>query len=161
MSSLTRWGSDSPSEMTRRRALLAAAGLATAALVPGRAAAETPVGFDELYSKEGVLGLELSPKLKSLDGQAVAMRGYMAPPLKPEADFFVLTRQPVSLCPFCDSDASWPDDIVVIRLHGEAALTRPGEMVEVRGRLELGSKTDERTGFVSLVRIVDARYRTV
>ena len=85
------------------------------------------------------------------------MRGYMAPPLKPEADFFVMTKEPVSLCPFCQSDADWPLDIVVVYLQEGTALTSNLEPIEVAGTLEVGSKTDPRTGFVSLLRIVDAR----
>jgi len=94
-------------------------------------------------------------------GQVVAMRGYMAPPLKPEATFFVLTAQPVSLCPFCQSDADWPQDIVVVYLkHGGTVSFRPSsEPVEVWGVLELGSKLDSTTGFVSQVRLVDATTR--
>ena len=30
-----------------------------------------------------------------------------------QGDFFVLTRSPVALCPFCDSDKDWPADIIV------------------------------------------------
>ena len=80
----------------------------------------------------------------------------MAPPLKPEMNFFVLTRAPVALCPFCNSDADWPTDIVVVYPRDGAHLAHDGLPVAVSGVLELGSKTDPRTGFVSLVRIVDA-----
>jgi hypothetical protein len=80
----------------------------------------------------------------------------MAPPLKPTLSFFVLTRIPMSICPFCSSDAGWPYDIVAVRLdrmkNPVTALPfdRP---IRVEGRLELGSETDPETGFVSLVRI--------
>ena len=36
----------------------------------------------------------------------------MAPPLKAEAAFLILTKEPVSLCPFCNSDQDWPDSII-------------------------------------------------
>jgi hypothetical protein len=119
---------------------------------------EPTLGFDELYASRGVLGHKLSDKVRTLNGERIAMRGYMAPPLKPEADFFVLTREPVSVCPFCSSDADWPDDIVVVFLKRTASFVQQGRPIEVIGTLEVGSKTDSVTGFVSLLRIVDGRY---
>ena len=75
----------------------------------GTAKAATPeLSFDELYSGGGVLGLQFSDKVEGLSGQRVIIKGFMAPPLKAEAAFFVLTREPVALCPFCQSDADWP-----------------------------------------------------
>ena len=38
----------------------------------------------------------------------------MAPPLKAEADFFVLTKMPMAVCPFCNTAVDWPDDIVAV-----------------------------------------------
>jgi hypothetical protein len=115
--------------------------------------------FSDLYASMGVLGLHFSDKVLTLAGRPIAMRGYMAPPLKPEADFFVLTREPVALCPFCQTDADWPADIVVVYLREGVTLTSNTERIEVVGTLEVGSKTDRKTGFVSLLRIVDARVR--
>jgi len=81
----------------------------------------------------------------------------MAPPLKPEAKFFVLTRRPVALCPFCQSDADWPSDIVVVITRREVRAWTASERLEIEGSLELGSKVDAQTGFVSQVRLADAR----
>lgn len=36
--------------------------------------------------------------------------------LTAESDFFVLTRYPMSVCPFCSNAADWPVDIVLVRL---------------------------------------------
>lgn len=130
-----------------------------AAAVPSTAADPARLSFSELYKAVGVLGLKLSDKVVSLTGKPVALRGYMAPPLKPEADFFVLTKEPVSLCPFCQSDADWPQDIVVVLLRKGTALTANTEPIDVSGLLEVGFKTDPKTGFVSLLRVVDARLR--
>jgi len=125
------------------------------------AQAEEParIAFAELYASIGVLGLQFSDKVKGLAGRPVAMRGFMAPPLKPEADFFVLTREPVSLCPFCQTDADWPTDILVVYMRDGVRLTTNTDRIEVTGVLEVGSKTDRKTGFVSLLRIVDGRWR--
>ena len=85
----------------------------------------------------------------------------MAPPLKPEADFLVMTREPVSLCPFCNSDQDWPDNIIVVYLSKNQEFVQPNRPIVVTGRLELGSFTDKETGFVSLVRLVDATFEVV
>ena len=113
----------------------------------------TPLEFQEMYSNASALGLELSPKLKSLDGKKVRMSGFMAPPLKPTLNFFVLTKVPMSICPFCSTDADWPDDIVLVKLAQPVTALPFDRPIVVTGRLELGQQTDSETGFVSLVRI--------
>src|SRR5713226_3676451 len=77
-----------------------------------------------MYKASGVLGLEMSDKLVALNGKPVEITGFMTPPLKAEAGFFVLTREPVSLCPFCNSDADWPSDIIVVYLRDGVRYTR-------------------------------------
>lgn len=146
----------------RRRALLATAG--SAALLCPFGAARGALGadrlkFDEMYKPGGILGLEMSDKLKSLHGKAVQMVGYMAPPLKADAGFFVLTREPMSLCPFCSSDVDWPSDIVVVYLRDGVRFVQTAHPILVSGMLELGSKLDQRTGFVSQVRLMAADYQ--
>jgi hypothetical protein len=113
----------------------------------------TPLAFGEMYGGVSALGLEFSAKLKALEGQRVVMTGFMAPPLKPTLSFFVLTQVPMAVCPFCSTDADWPSDIVVVKL-AEAVTALPYDRpVKVTGTLELGSRFDSETGFVSLVRI--------
>jgi hypothetical protein len=136
-------------------ALLAVLFLVAATL--GAGAAEN-LTFTEMYVK-GVLGFSFSPRLKSLAGRSVQVTGFMAPPLRAEGPFFVLTRAPVSLCPFCNTDADWPMDILVIYLRAEETFIQRNRPLLVTGRLELGSYTDPDTGFVSQVRLVDAAYR--
>ena len=125
-------------------------------------AADLPqLAFPEMYSGVSVLGLTFSDKLKSLAGKRVRMQGFMAPPLKADAHFFVLTESPVSLCPFCSTDADWPDNIVVVFLSDKQEFVQANRLIEVVGTLEVGSRMDEETGFVSLVRIVNARFEGV
>ena len=149
----------------RRVWLRHAAGLAAGAAAgfPLLAAADGAAGlaFNEIYRSEGILGLELSAKSKALSGKPVRMLGYMAPPLKADAHFFVLTRAPVALCPFCNSDADWPSDIVVVYPRDRVGWAQDGLPVAVTGTLELGSRVDPQTGFVSLVRVADAVVVTV
>ena len=126
----------------------------------GTAKAATPkLSFDELYSGGGVLGLQFSDKVKGLSGQRVTIKGFMAPPLKAEAAFFVLTREPVALCPFCQSDADWPDNILVVYLSSSQSFVQNNTTIQVEGVLKSGSHRDPYTGFISQLRLRDARFR--
>ena len=146
----------SPRLSLSRRGVLAAAGLA----LVGPAGAEAPeLQFDALYKSFGVRGLVFSDQVTSLAGSEVRILGYMAPPLKAESNFFVLTREPLTLCPFCQSDAEWPIDIMVVYLRRVAPLLDGGTRVLVRGRLDVGSWTYPETGFVSQLRLVAATVR--
>lgn len=124
---------------------------------------ESPVKltFDEFYDGYNVrTGLALSDKLLSLDGQEVVIEGYMAPPLKAELDWFVLTRIRLSYCPFCSTAADWPDDIALIYLDGD--VIRPTEKpLRLQGRLEVGPAVDPETGMVSIVRIYATQLETL
>ena len=94
----------------------------------------------------------------SFEGRHVVIRGFMAPPLKADADFFVLTREPVALCPFCQSDSDWPDNIMVVYLSEKQRFVQNNAVIEVEGDLEIGSWTDEHTGFVSQLRLRNATF---
>jgi len=146
------------------RATRTAAGLVTAALLTLAATAggaET-LRFLDLYEGSGPLGLKFSEAATRLTGRPVVMRGFLAPPLKAEATFFVLSSRPVSVCPFCQSDSDWPIDIVVVYPDTGASVFRSGSaQVEVSGRLELGSQRDPDTGFVSQVRLTHATVRFI
>lgn len=114
-----------------------------------------PVGitFDEFYAGFDMRkGLTLSDKLMSLDGVEVVMEGYMAPPLKPELDWFVLTRIRLEVCPFCSSGADWPMDIAVVYVE-DGTVVATQAPVRIQGRMEVGTAVDPETGMVSLVRI--------
>ena len=113
----------------------------------------TEISFEELYSSVSSRGVVLSDKLKQNEGSSVAMVGFMAPPLTPTINFFVLTREPMSICPFCGSDADWPTDIVVVKLSEPVKALPFDSPIKVTGILELGTEVDGETGFVSLVRI--------
>jgi hypothetical protein len=145
----------------RRRSFLTIAGVGIASLCLRKVRPAQALRFEEMYKASGVLGLEMSDKLVALNGKPVEILGFMAPPLKPEAEFFVMTREPVSLCPFCNSDADWPSDIIVVYLRDGVRYTQTNRAITVSGTLEIGSKLDAKTGFVSLVRLIDADYRSL
>ncbi len=146
--------------LTRRRMLSALATLPALSLTRPAIASET-LGFGELYKSFGVLGLEFSDKVKRLNGADVTVKGFMAPPLKAEANFFVLTEIPMSLCPFCSSDADWPDNILVVYLAEKQTFVQYNAPIEAHGVLEYGPWTDPETGFRSQLRLREAAFDTV
>lgn len=136
----------------KRRTFLAGM-LATLPMILSPRAYAEPLKFSELYGRVTVRGVEFSSKLKELNGKAVEMKGYMAPPLKPKLDFFVLTKQPLATCPFCTTAADWPPDIVLVIMPAGKELDPSIHPLQIKGRLEVGIKRDEETGFISLIRI--------
>lgn len=137
--------------LTRRSftTLIAAAG----ALARPSAAAER-IRIRDLYAR----GAEFSPEALALADKTVELPGFMAPPLKPDASFFVLTKLPMAVCPFCDSELSWPNDIVLVRLARDQDWVDFNQPILATGTLSLGTEIDQETGFVSRVRLVDAAY---
>ena len=119
------------------------------------------ITFNEIYATTGIISLRLGEKAKDLAGQPVVIKGYMAPPLVDEGDFFVMTRSPVVTCPFCEFGSSWPDDIVLTQLEMPSGFVEPFQAIEVAGVLDLGAKHDVRTGALRLVRLVDASWRII
>ena len=78
-------------------------------------AAEERLRIRDLYAERA----EFSARANELSGKPVEVQGFMAPPLKADAAFFVLTKLPMAVCPFCDSELDWPNDIVLVRLRRE------------------------------------------
>ncbi len=110
--------------------------------------------FSEFYAGSGAgPDLQLSDKLKSVDGRRVQIVGYMAPPLKPDLDFFVLTRIRLVTCPFCSTSEEWPQDIILVTLPAGKTVQQIEEPLNLVGRLEIGEKVDPQTGFLSLLRL--------
>lgn len=116
------------------------------------------LGFRDIYATVGAIGLRLGAGLPVLAGRPVRIRGYMAPPVAAVDNFFVLTRSPVTTCPFCDPGAQWPDDVVLALLESDSRFVDPSCAIEVAGELDIGRKVDPRTGATRLVRLVGARW---
>lgn len=112
--------------------------------------------FSDMYSGASSEGLVFSDTLNSLNGSEVTMTGFMAPPLKPSINFFVLTETPMAVCPFCSTDADWPYNMVVVYVNGSVDALPYDQEVTVTGTLDLGSYMNGDTGFVSQVRLLDA-----
>lgn len=137
--------------INRRAFLFAAAGFLAA---PGRAAGTDALKMRTLYNKD----LSFSDLALAQQGKPITVAGYMAPPLKAETNFFVLTSRPLAVCPFCESEADWPDDILAVYGEDVISVVPFNYPIVVTGILELGTRTDENLGFVSRVRLVDARF---
>ena len=121
---------------------------------PSAAADRIRIRIRDLYGH----GAAFSDQALALNEQRVQIQGFMAPPLKPDADFFVLTKLPMAVCPFCDSELDWPNDIVLVRLRGRQDWVDFNQPIVVTGTLALGTEIDAATGFVSRVRLVDANF---
>ena len=137
-----------------RRCMLGMIVAAGAPARPSAAADRIRIRIRDLYGR----GAAFSDQALALDEQQVQIQGFMAPPLKPDVDFFVLTKLPMAVCPFCDSELDWPNDIVLVRLRGRQAWVDFNQPIVVTGTLALGTEIDGATGFVSRVRLVDASF---
>ncbi|SIT12868.1 hypothetical protein [Paracoccus saliphilus] len=135
----------------QRRNFLALA-LAAPTLTTRAFADEPQVRLRELYNKD----MSFTEFATSNEGKRVAIEGFMAPPLKAESNFYVLTNRPMAVCPFCSSEAEWPNDILAVYAQRIVDVIPFNVKIVTRGTLELGTHTDPELGFVSRVRIVDA-----
>lgn len=116
-------------------------------------AAEEPIKLRHLYDRKAI-----SELAKSSVGKRISVDGYMAPPLKAESRFFVLTRRPMSVCPFCETEAEWPNDILAVYTKRIVDVVPYNVKIVASGVLELGAYKDPETGFLSMVRLSDASY---
>ena len=139
--------------MLSRRVFLASA-LALPSVVRAADVPEKPIKLREFYNKDRSFS-DLAERLK---GERVTVTGFMAPPLKADSNFFVLTKSPMSVCPFCESETEWPENILAIYTKRRVKVISYNVRIEVDGVLELGTFTDPDTGFVSRVRLADASY---
>lgn len=118
-------------------------------------AAEPPlIRFRDMYGP----GMVLANSFTARQGKNVEIQGFMAPPLKPDASFFILTKMPMAVCPFCDNEADWPEDVILVKLDTPFEILRFNRRITVQGKLSLGVEVDQETGFVSRVRLLHATF---
>ena len=138
--------------MNRRQALALATGLlATPSVLR---AGTAPIKIRDLYTKDRTM----SDLALSLVDTRTTFEGFMAPPLKADSRFFVMTKMPMSVCPFCETSAEWPDTILAVYTKRVVDVVPFNVGIETRGVLEIGEYRDPDTGFVSMVRLADATY---
>ncbi|WP_373354199.1 hypothetical protein [Pseudoroseicyclus sp. CXY001] len=142
--------------MNRRRFLSTSAAAAAAVAARPALAAEA-ILLRDLYNRD----MTFTELALSLEGREVTLEGYMAPPLKADSTFFVLTRRPLTVCPFCETEAEWPDDIAAIHTRRIYDVQPFNVKLLTTGILELGPETEPDTGFVSRLRLTEARFDRV
>jgi hypothetical protein len=137
--------------MNRRQALCFIPALA---LVPALARAGAPIKMRDLYNKD----LSFSDLALANAGRRISVAGFMAPPLKAESRFFVLTKMPMAVCPFCEPGTPWPDDLLAVYAKRTVDVVPFNVPIVVEGVLDLGDQVDPEFGFYSKVRLIDASY---
>jgi hypothetical protein len=131
---------------------LAAFGLGEAKAAPAR------VALEEIHREPEMPGVEYSSKARKLSGQRIRVEGFLAPHAGGRAaPFLVLASQPMGGCPHCLGALDLPGDSLVAYFGAMPGLAETGIPVAIEGVLDLGSRTDAQTGFVSTVRLFDAR----
>ncbi|MBS1302013.1 hypothetical protein [Loktanella sp. SALINAS62] len=137
-----------------RRSLLSLICAAPLAL-PGRLfAQDAPIKLRDLYNRD----MSFSDIALAHEGLRITIAGFMAPPLKAESDFFVLTKMPMAVCPFCEPGTPWPDDILAVYTKRIVNVVPFNVPLETTGVLDLGEYVDPELGFYSEVRLTDAVY---
>lgn len=142
-----------------RRSFLAGACAATGLMVAPPVFARERIKIRDLYKTQAEFSAQAKGFAKTRE--TIEITGFMAPPLKAEASFFVLTQRPMAVCPFCETSADWPSDIVFVRTTKTVEAVAFNRPIITTGTLELGEAKDKETGFVSLVRLVDAEFELV
>ena len=119
-------------------------------------ASRTRIRMGQLYDYDN--DFAYSEVAHELQGSEVEIQGFMAPHLKVNSEFFVLSNVPVESCPFCASEDEWLDTIIFVVMREQQEAIDPGTLIWTRGTLDIGTATDEATGFVSRVRLLDADF---
>jgi len=140
--------------MIRRTFLAAMPVLALLRAGPAHAADEAAMKLRDLYNKD----LSFSDRALAAQGSRIGIAGFMAPPLKADSVFFVLTKMPMAVCPFCEPGMPWPDDLLAVYAKRVVDVVPFNVPIVVTGVLELGDMVDPELGFYSKVRLVDATF---
>ena len=141
---------------SRRELLALASAFAAAGAFVARAQDEEEeeaiLRMSDLYERD----MSFTGVARDLEGERVLFKGFMAPPLKADSNFFVLTKRPMSVCPFCETSAEWPDDIMAVYTKRRLQVVAYNWPIKVRGVLKLDEFVDPETGFLSRARLEDA-----
>jgi hypothetical protein len=137
-----------------RRALIAMLPAALLARAGPAPADDGAIRLRDLYEKD----LSFSALAQEMEGARTTIAGFMAPPLKADSVFFVLTKMPMAVCPFCEPGMPWPDDILAVYAKRVVDVIPFNVPITVTGVLELGDAVDPELGFYSKVRLVDATF---
>lgn len=140
---------------TRRHLLSLISALPMAVTLPAQLRAQDePLRLRDLYNRD----MSFSNVALTNEGARITIAGFMAPPLRAESHFFVLTKMPMAVCPFCEPGTPWPDDILAVYTKRIVNVLPFNAPILTTGVLELGDYVDPELGFYSKVRLVDATY---
>ncbi|WP_246055061.1 hypothetical protein [Paracoccus gahaiensis] len=143
--------------LSRRLLLSMLPALPLVGAIPGGARAQEPdsiIRLRDLYNRD----LSFSDLALANEGRRIPISGFMAPPLRAESNFFVLTKMPMAVCPFCEPGMPWPVDILAVYAKRVVDVVPFNVPLETSGLLELGDYVDPELGFYSKVRLTDATY---
>lgn len=110
------------------------------------------IKFSELYNVTDD-GKTVSEKIKSLDGQKVKMRGFMAEQSPIDESFIYLVNAPFTVCPFCVITDSTKLEVLTVYMANKSPVKYTTEPVEIVGKLEVEPKADKVFGEVTQFRI--------
>ncbi|MDO5612717.1 MAG: hypothetical protein Q4G14_05670 [Paracoccus sp. (in: a-proteobacteria)] len=145
--------------MNRRQLLTSLPAFGAGLTLPGRPAlaSDKTARLRELYNRD----MSFSDFALEQEGKRTEIWGFMAPPLKADSVFFVLTNRPMAVCPFCEPGMPWPNDILAVYAKRVVNVIAFNVPITVNGVLELGDHVDPELGFYSKVRLSDATYARV
>lgn len=134
-------------------------------LAAGRAGTPAQAGsspdtldLTRLYRRSEFVGLDFTDEVLRHAGRRVAVQGYIAPHLRTGARFLVLANELLPACPHCLGNVSLPPGAIVLYPRDvTGADFEPPQQLLAEGVLELGAKSDPGTGYVSTIRLLDAR----
>ena len=142
--------------MTRREFLLAGISAFACAVFAGAARAAAPlIDLAALYEKPDLPGIDYAPALRGEAGKRVRVTGFIAKHSSPEAELFIVTTLPGFRCPHCVG-GDLPADSVVAYFEGGLPRAALDGKVTIEGVLDLGARTDPKSGFVSAIRLRNA-----
>lgn len=139
---------------TRRHLLTLLPVLSLMVARPGHLLAQdAPIRLRDLYNRD------MSFSDLALSHQGTASPSPVSWPRRSRpSNFFVLTKMPMAVCPFCEPGMPWPDDILAVYAKRVVNVLPFNVPIETTGVLELGDYVDPELGFYSKVRLTDATY---
>ncbi len=98
--------------------------------------------------------------IKSLDGKAVTITGYMATLSPLSGDYIYLMNLPYQSCPFCVPNSQQLANTMAVYAAKGVKFEFTDRPVKISGTMKVEDYTDE-YGYFYNYRVVDARYETV
>jgi hypothetical protein len=85
------------------------------------------------------------PTVRQLEGKQIQIRGYMIP-VDPDANIYVISAQPMSMCFFCGG--AGPESIAELQFRNKGLRFKTDAVKTVRGRLKLNGEDVEHLNYI-------------